>query len=89
MTTSRRSRSRTKTDILLSDIKYSSTCIELDLPFALCCDPCQNIKEAEVGLIKKSSHPSKRFRETSERRRCKQPWASENGESNKHISTNR
>ena len=70
MTTSRRS-SRTKINILLSDIKYSPTCIELGLSFALCCDPCQNIKEAEAGLINKSSHPSKRFRETSERRQCK------------------
>ena len=59
---------KTKTNILLSDIKYISTCIELDLPFTLCCYTCQKNKEVELGLCKKSSHPSKRFRETSERR---------------------
>ena len=87
---SRRSnRGKLKSSILLSDISYSSNCVELDLPLTLCCDRCQAIKEAECGLLKKSSHSSKRFCETSERRRYQQPWASINGECNKTLATSR
>ena len=62
---------RTKTNMLLSNIKYSSACIELDLPLSLCCGTCQYINEAKVGLFKKSYHPLKRFREISEQCQCK------------------
>ena len=71
------------------DIEYSNTCIELWLPMTLWCDGCKAIKEDKYGFLKKSSHKSEWFRETSERRCCQQPWTSEHGKSTKHIATNR
>ena len=49
----------------------------------ICCNNYRLVKEAEYGLLKKCSHTSKRFRDTSERLRCQQPWASVNGELSK------
>ena len=74
----RPTRSRQKKDILLTDIKYNSTCLTLDIPFSLCCDICKPIKEAANGLLKNSSKTrmKKRYRDTTERWRCQQPWAS-------------
>ena len=87
---SRRSnRGKIKTNILLSDISFVTTCIDLDLPITLCCDRCCSIKESQSGLLKKSSHQPKRFRDTSERRRCQQPWASINGQGSKTLATTR
>ena len=89
-TSSRRSnRGKIKTNILLSDISFVTTCLDLNLPITLCCDRCHSIKESQCGLLKKSSHQHKRFRDTSERRRCQQPWESRNGEQCKTIATNR
>ena len=76
-----------KCNILLSDIKYNSTCITLDLPFSLCCDSCSSTLEAQRGLLKKSSHKLKRFRDLSERRRCQQPWSSEHNNPYKPTTT--
>ena len=85
---SRRSRKKTKPNILLSDIKYNSTCITLDLPFMLCCDEsCRPFLEAKSGMLKKSSRGPKRFRDLSDRRRCKQPWASVHNNAYKTTST--
>jgi len=76
--------------IALSDIKSTSTCITLGLNVrALCCDNCVRQLEAGVGMSKKSSVPTKRFRdyEESGRRRCQQPWASKNSRSACHNAT--
>ena len=89
-TSSRRSnRGKIKTNILLSDISFVTTCIDLDLPITLSCDRCRSIKESQSGLLKKSSHQPKRFRDISERRRCQQPWASINGHGSKTLATTR
>ena len=76
--------------IALSDIKSTSTCITLGLNVrALCCDNCVRQLEAGVGMSKKSSVPTKRFRdyEESGRNRCQQPWASTNCRSACHNAT--
>ena len=63
-TSSRRSnRGKRKINILLSDITYATTCIDLNLPFTLCCDRCRSIEETKRRLLKKSSIQTKRFRE--------------------------
>ena len=72
----RSSRGNKKVDILLTDINSYSTCIDLSLIRSLCCDNCLGIFDASRGLMKKSSHSKKRFRDQSQRRRCYQPWAS-------------
>ena len=86
--TRRSNRGKIKQNILLSDIRYSSTCVELNLPVALCCDRCRAIKEAKCGLLKKSSHSTKRFCNTTEQCHCKQPWVSENGDPSKTKARN-
>ena len=83
----RRRNRNAKCNIFLTDIKYNSRCIDLDLPFSLCCDSCCSILEAESGLLKKSSHKSKRYRDLSERRRCQQPWSSEHNKPYKPTTT--
>ena len=72
---------------MVTDIKYNSRCVDLDLPFSLCCDSCRSTLEAKSGILKKSSHKAKRFRDTSERRRCQQPWSSEHNKSFKPTAT--
>ena len=85
---SRHSRRINKRSILVSDVKYNSTCLSLDLPLSLCCDEsCRPYLESQSGLLKKSSHGSKRFRDLSDRRRCKQPWASVHNDAYKTTST--
>ena len=85
---SRHSRRKSKPSILVSDVKYNSTCLSLDLPLSLCCDvSCHPYLESQSGLLKKSSHGSKRFRDLSDRRRCKQPWASVHNNAYKTTST--
>ena len=83
----RRSNRNVKCDILLTNIKYNSRCIDLNLPFSLCCDSCRSILEAESGILKKSSHKKKRYRDLSERRRCQQPWSSEHNKAYKPTTT--
>ena len=73
--------------MLVSDIKYNSRCIDLDLPFLLSCDSCRSILEVKSGMLKKSSHKSKRFRDLSERRRCQQPWSSAHNKPHKPTTT--
>ena len=84
----RKTRNRKK-DILLSDIQYNSTCITLELPHSICCDNCKNDVESACGMMKKSSKKKKRYRDLSDRRRCKQPWDSCHGSSNVTIATNK
>ena len=85
---SRHSRRKSKPIFLVSDVKYNSTCLSLDLPLSLCCDvSCHPYLESQSGLLKKSSHGSKRFRDLSDRRRCKQPWASVHNNAYKTTST--
>ena len=85
---SRHSRRKSKPSILVSDVKYNSTCVSLDLPLSLCCDEsCRPYLESQSGLLKKSSHGSKRFRDLSDCRRCKQPWASVHNNAYKTTST--
>ena len=62
--------------IELSDIRYDSTCLTLNLPKCLCCDNCEHKVEASIGLAKKSSMKTKSFRTMSPRRRCQQLWLS-------------
>ena len=78
-------RSQPKRDINLTDITYTSTCIDLNLPSTLQCSTCSLKSDP---LKKKSSHKEKRFRNTSERRRCRQPWASVHGLPTATTSTN-
>ena len=87
---STRSKTRTKqTDILLTDIKSTSRCLDLSLPRDLCCDNCKYKLDTDSGMTKKGSHTLKRFRDTSERRRCIQPWATIHGEAGATSATAR
>ena len=78
------------TKILLSDIKSTSTCISLGIQARiLVCDNCRTKLDSDIGMSKKSSVPTKRFRdyEVSGRNRCQQPWASKNCQSTCHNAT--
>ena len=86
-TSSRLSSQNSKCNILVSEIKYNSRCIDLDLPFSLCCDSCRSILEVKSGILKKSSHKSKRFRDLSGHRRCQQPWYSVHNKPYKPTTT--
>ena len=60
MSSNRSSRSRSerrKQDILLTYIKYSSTCLELNLPTSLCCDNCEYKHPCNAILIEKNLNP--------------------------------
>ena len=83
----RASSQNSKYNILVSDIKYNSRCIDLDLPFSLSCDSCRSILEVKCGMLKKSSHKFKRFRDLSERRRFQQPWYSAHNKPYKPTTT--
>ena len=88
MTTRSRSRTKPKKNILLSDIKFNSTCVSLELPFHLACDICKPKIEAASCLSKKSSKKNgKRFCDMTERKRCRQPWASKHATDSKTIGT--
>ena len=81
----RSSQKNKSVNIVLTDIKYSSTCLDLQLPRDLCCHLCLPQFDARLGLGKKSSVGKKRFRQyKSERWRCIQPWASKHSE--KHAT---
>ena len=71
----------------LSEIKYDSTCISLNVPVTMSCDICRPKLEANNGLQKKSSAKPKRFRDYSSRRKCRQLWLSKYGEKHRHSST--
>ena len=75
-TSSRRSYRNAKCNILVSDIKYNSTCIDLDLTVSLYCSSCRPTMNSKSGMSKKSSHKPKRFRDLSEPRRYQQPRSS-------------
>ena len=61
--------------ILLSDIKYNSTCITLQVPFHLACGECKN----QLNPLKNTRKKRKTERQKSERRRCDQYWCSKYG----------
>ena len=42
-------------NILASDIKSTSTCIDLNIGYDFSCDPCKVKKDAAIGMAKKSS----------------------------------
>ena len=90
MATRKRRRRDGAINIELSDIKSTSTCISLGLTIReLCCDNCKTQLDAQIGMSKKSSVRTKRYRdyEESGRNRCQQPWASRNCRSTCHNST--
>ena len=90
MATRKRCRRDSATTILLSDIKLTSTCISIGIKArTLCYDNCQTQLDSDIGMSKKSSVPTKSFRdyEVSGRNRCQQPWAFTNCQSTCHNAT--
>ena len=81
MPRTRRSEKGKRKTLEASDIKSFDTCIDIDLPRDLCCDKCQVTIDQINNLTKKPSVKKKRFRDYAEDsvNRCKQPWASRNG----------
>lgn len=68
------SRRRQLKSILVSDIKYDSTCVTLNLPLCLACDNCK--PKLDVLSNKRKIKNKKKERNKSERRRCLQYWLS-------------
>ena len=58
--------------ILLSDIKYNSTCLTLKVPYSLACGECNQ----SLNPLSNTRKKRKTERQKSERRRCQQYWAS-------------
>ena len=89
MTTRQRKCRRTKKgiDINLSDIKYDSTCMSLNIPLVMSCDICKPKIEAMCGMSKKSSREPKRFRDLSDRWKCQQLWLSRHAEDKRSKTT--
>jgi len=90
MKTRRGNRKDGATKIELSSIHSTSTCISLGLGVRdLYCDNCKTQFDAQIGMSKKSSAPTKRFRcyEKDGRNRCQQPWASRHCRPTSHVST--
>ena len=89
MPRTRRSEKGKRKTLEASDIKSFDTCIDIDLPRDLCCDKCQVTIDQINNLTKKPSVKKKRFRDYAEDsvNRCKQPWASRNGNDKKTIGT--
>ena len=82
-------RSKRNKGIILTDIKNTSTCLDLDLPEVLCCDNCKYKHRTNAAHLKKSSsHAGVWFRQKYDRRRCYQPWASIHGEASARLATN-
>ena len=54
-------------NILLSDIKYNSTCVTLNMPFSLACENCQPELDPHSNMRQKQ----KRQIDLDERNRCK------------------
>ena len=59
-------------NILLSDIKYNSTCVTLNMPFSFACENCQ----PQLDLLSHTRQKRKREVDLDERNRCKQYWLS-------------
>ena len=59
-------------NILLSDIKYNSTCVTLKMPLSLACENC----EPELDPHSNTRKKRKRNVDLDERNRCKQYWLS-------------
>ena len=51
----RKSRRGKAINILASDIKSTSTCIDLNIGYDFSCDSCKAKKDAAIGMPKKSS----------------------------------
>ena len=64
-----------ETPILLSDVKYNSTCITLQIPLDLACGECKK----QLNPLENTRKKRKSERQKSERRRCEQYWCSEYG----------
>ena len=60
------------TPILLSAIKYNSTCITLELPFSIACGECNQ----RLNPLENTRKKRKTERQKLERRRCQQYWCS-------------
>eukprot|EP00957_Ditylum_brightwellii_P015231 1147432-Ditylum_brightwellii.AAC.1 len=56
----------------LSQIKHNSTCLSLSVPRNLCCDHCQQKKDLDSGMMRKSSRKQKKFCHYYENNRSKQ-----------------
>ena len=74
-------------DINLSDIKYNSTCISLNIPLVMSCDICKLKIEAMSGMSKKSSREPNRFRDLSDHWKCQQLWLSRHAEDKQNQAT--
>ena len=84
----RQSRSIKGVDINLTDIKFNSTCISLNIPLMLCCNNCKPKVESTNKICKKSSKGQKRIRDyTTDRWKCQQLWLSTFGEANHTNAT--
>ena len=66
-------------NILLSDIRYSSTCISLDIPLSLADEICK----PKMDPLSHTRAPRKNPKELDERNKCKQYWLSTWGEENR------
>ena len=64
-----------ETPILLSDIKYNSTCITLQIPLDLACGECKK----QLNPLENTRKKRKSERQKCERRRCEQYWCSKYG----------
>ena len=77
--------------IALSQVKITSTCLELGLARDLCCDVCKVKIDAQCGLAKRSSEKIKRYRDYAENSvsKCKQPWDEKYGTNKCTKATNK
>ena len=64
-----------ETPILLSNVKYNSTCITLQIPLDLACGECKK----QLNPLENTRKKRKCERQKSERRRCEQYWCSKYG----------
>ena len=84
MSTRKKSRRAKPINILISDIRYTTFCVNLDLPLDLCCDYCKKRKDP---LSTNRNSSTKRFRNKDEKRRCEQIWLSKFSENTCKTTT--
>ena len=63
------------TPILLTDIRYDSTCIKLNLPESFACSECKN----QLSVVQNTRKKRKTNRQKCDRRQCQQYWCSKYG----------